>query len=39
VNEAAFDNHVSQPHTQELVEEVQPLTDHLLDTTRAESID
>ena len=39
VNEAAFDNHVSQPHTQQFVEEVRPLIDHPLDTTRAEIID
>jgi len=36
VDEAAFDNHVSQPHTVKFVEEVQPLIDHALGTTRAE---
>jgi quinol monooxygenase YgiN len=39
VNEAAFDNHVSQPYTKQFVEEVQPLVDHELDTTRANLID
>jgi quinol monooxygenase YgiN len=38
VNEAAFDNHVSQPYTKQFVEEVQPLVDHELDTTRAKLI-
>src|SRR5262245_25364333 len=35
VDEAAFDNHVGQPHTVQFVEEMQPLIDHELDTTRA----
>lgn len=39
VDEAAFDNHVSQPHTVKFVEEVQPLIDHALETTRADLID
>jgi quinol monooxygenase YgiN len=39
VDEAAFDNHVGQPHTKQFVEEVQPLVDHELDTTRANLIE
>jgi quinol monooxygenase YgiN len=39
VNEAAFDNHVSFPHTLQFVEEVQQLIDHELDTTRANLIE
>src|SRR5262245_59267353 len=39
VDEAAFDNHVEQPHTKQFVEEVQPLVDHELDTTRANLIE
>ena len=39
VEEAAFDNHVGQPHTNQFVEEVQPLVDHELDTTRANLIE
>jgi quinol monooxygenase YgiN len=39
VDEAAFDNHVSQPYTKQFVEEVQLLVDHELDTTRANLID
>jgi quinol monooxygenase YgiN len=39
VDEAAFDNHVGQPYTKQFVEEVQPLVDHELDTTRANLID
>jgi quinol monooxygenase YgiN len=39
VDEAAFDVHVGLPHTVQFVEEVQPLIDHPLDTTRAELID
>ena len=35
VDEAAFDNHVGQPHTVRFVEEVQPLIDHALDTVRS----
>jgi len=34
VDESAFDNHVRQPYTVQFVEEVQPLIDHELDTTR-----
>jgi len=39
VDEAGFDNHVGQPHTKQFVEEVQPLVDHELDTTRANLIE
>jgi quinol monooxygenase YgiN len=39
IDEAAFDNHVDQPHTVQFVEEVQRLIDHELDTTRANRID
>jgi quinol monooxygenase YgiN len=39
VDKAAFDNHVSQPHTNQFVEEVQTLVDHELDTTRANLIE
>jgi quinol monooxygenase YgiN len=39
VDEAAFDNHVGQPHTMQFVEEVQPGIDHELDTTRANLIE
>jgi quinol monooxygenase YgiN len=39
VDEAGFDNHVEQPHTAQFVEEVQPLVDHELDTTRANLIE
>jgi quinol monooxygenase YgiN len=39
VDEAAFDNHVEQPHTMQFVEEIQPLVDHELDTTRANLIE
>jgi quinol monooxygenase YgiN len=39
VNEAAFDIHVSQPYTKRFVEEVQPLVDHELDTTRTNLIE
>jgi quinol monooxygenase YgiN len=35
VDEAAFDNHVGLPHTVQFVQEVQPLIDHALETTRA----
>jgi quinol monooxygenase YgiN len=38
-DEAAFDNYVGLPHTVQFVEEVQPLIDHELDTTRANLID
>jgi quinol monooxygenase YgiN len=39
VDEATFDNHVGQPHTKQFVEEVQPLVDHELATTRANLIE
>ena len=39
VDESAFDNHVRQPYTVQFVEEVQPLIDHELDTTRANLIE
>jgi quinol monooxygenase YgiN len=39
VNESAFDSHVGQPHTVEFVEEVEPLIDHALETTRTNLID
>ena len=39
VDEAAFDNHVGQRHTNQFVEEVQTLVDHALDTTRANLIE
>lgn len=39
VDEAAFDNHVSQPYTKQFVEELQPFIDHELATTRANLID
>ena len=39
VDEAAFDNHVRQPYTVQFVDEIQPLVDHELDTTRADLID
>jgi quinol monooxygenase YgiN len=39
IDEAAFDNHVDQPHTVQFVEEVQSLIDHELDTTRANLIE
>ena len=39
VDESAFDHHVDQPHTVQFVEEVQPLIDHELDTTRANLIE
>ena len=39
VDETAFDHHVDQPHTVQFVEEVQPLIDHELDTTRANLIE
>ena len=35
VDEAAFDNHVRQTHTKQFVEEVTPLIDHALETTRS----
>jgi quinol monooxygenase YgiN len=39
VDEAAFDNYVSQPYTKQFIDEVQPLVDRELDTTRANLID
>jgi quinol monooxygenase YgiN len=39
VDEAAFDNHAGLPHTVQFVEEVQPLINHELDTTRATLIE
>jgi quinol monooxygenase YgiN len=39
VDEAAFDNHASLPHTVQLMEEVLPLIDHALQTTRTNLID
>jgi quinol monooxygenase YgiN len=39
VDETAFDNHVTLSHTVHFVDEVQPLIDHKLDTTRARLID
>jgi len=39
VDEAAFDNHVDQPHTARFVEEMRPLIDHELEPTRASLID
>ena len=38
VDEAAFDNHVGEPHTKQFIQEVQPFLDHELDTTRANLI-
>jgi quinol monooxygenase YgiN len=35
VDEAAFDNHDRQLYTVQFVEQMQPLVDHELDTTRA----
>jgi quinol monooxygenase YgiN len=39
VDEAAFDHHVGLRHTVQFVEEVQPLIDRELDTTRAKLIE
>jgi quinol monooxygenase YgiN len=39
VDEAAFDNHVGLPHTVQFVEEVEPLIDHALETTRTTLIE
>jgi quinol monooxygenase YgiN len=39
VDEAEFDNHITQPHTKQFIEEVEPLVDHKLDTTRATVIE
>src|SRR4029434_1050278 len=35
VDEAAFDHHISQPYINQFAQEVEPLVDHKLDTTRA----
>jgi quinol monooxygenase YgiN len=37
-DEAAFDVHAGLSHTVHFIERVEPLTDHPLDTTRAEQI-
>jgi quinol monooxygenase YgiN len=34
INEAAFDNHVARPETNQFVDRVQPLIDHPFDVTR-----
>jgi hypothetical protein len=39
VDETAFDHHIDQLHTVQFIEEVQPLIDHELDTTRANLIE
>jgi quinol monooxygenase YgiN len=39
VDEAAFDHHISQPYIKQFAEEVEPLVDHKLDTTRASVIE
>ena len=39
IDEVAFDDHVGQPHTVQFAEEMQPLIDHELDTTRANLIE
>lgn len=39
VDEAAFDNHITQPHTKQFIEEVERLVDHQLETTRATVIE
>jgi quinol monooxygenase YgiN len=39
VDEAAFDNHVGLPHTAQFVQEVQPLIDHALETTRTNLVE
>jgi quinol monooxygenase YgiN len=39
VDEAAFDHHISQPYIKQFAEEVEPLVDHKLDTTRATVIE
>ena len=38
-DEAAFERHISLPHTVRFVEQVEPLIDHPLDVTRTERID
>jgi quinol monooxygenase YgiN len=39
VDEAAFDNHIGLPHTVQFVQEVQPLIDHALETTRTNLVE
>ena len=39
VDEAAFDHHIRQPYIKQFAEEVEPLVDHKLDTTRATVIE
>jgi quinol monooxygenase YgiN len=39
VDEAAFDHHISQPYINQFAQEVEPLVDHKLDTTRANLIE
>ena len=39
VDEAAFDHHISQLYIKQFAEEVEPLVDHKLDTTRATVIE
>ena len=39
VDEAAFDHHISQPYIKQFAEEVEPLVDHKLDTTRTTVIE
>ena len=39
VDEAAFDHHINQPYIKQFAEEVEPLVDHKLDTTRATVIE
>jgi quinol monooxygenase YgiN len=38
-NEVAFELHASLPHTTRFVTKVQPLIDHPLDVTRAQTLD
>ena len=39
VDEAAFDHHISQPYIKQFAQEVEPLVDHKLDTTRTTVIE
>jgi len=39
VDGAAFDHHITQPYIKQFAEDVQPLVDHKLDTTRATVIE
>ena len=39
MDEAAFDHHINQPYIKQFAEEVEPLVDHKLDTTRATVIE